>query len=108
MCHFPLLMFQVYVFSIQVLNILRNMTEKKGNTLKIYRPGDKCYVVENRSRISEATVIRRTGSLYLLRLGSCALRLPCKRLYPTREAAEASLPEILRLRRHENRPPMPH
>lgn len=60
--------------------------------MKKYLPGDTVYIVENASRVREATIVRSSGGFCLLRLsGGGGTRLRETRLFRTTEEAEESI-----------------
>lgn len=54
--------------------------------------GDKCWIIENGSRITSADVLSISGNLVLIKTQQGkALRLPKHRLYDSEEKAEETL-----------------
>ena len=50
--------------------------------------GDKCWIVENGNRVTQAKILSFSGNLCLIRLDSgAALRVPRHRLYESEEDA---------------------
>lgn len=55
--------------------------------------GDKCWIIENGSRIASAEIISVSGNLVLIKTQSGkTLRLPKHRLYDSKEKAEGAIP----------------
>lgn len=58
-----------------------------------YASGDTVYWIEPTSSIREGVVVRSTGNRYVIRRGyEQGVSLPESRLFPTYEAAAATLP----------------
>lgn len=56
--------------------------------------GDKVWIIENGSRVTQAEILSISGGLYLIRLETGkSLRLPKHRLYTSREDVELMLPK---------------
>lgn len=54
--------------------------------------GDKCWIIENGSRITSAVIVSVSGNLVLIKTGNgTALRLPKHRLFDSEEKAEETL-----------------
>ena len=54
--------------------------------------GDKCWIVENGSRITSVEILSASGNLVLIKTqNGKALRLPKHRLYDSKEKAEETL-----------------
>lgn len=59
-----------------------------------YKPGETVYWIEFPSTVREGKVIRSTGNRYIIRRGyEQGVCLPENRLFPTYEAAAATLPQ---------------
>ena len=60
-----------------------------------YSPGDTAFIVESSRFIREVKVLKSAGEFVTLRFADSdgGIRLRESRLFPTREAAEASLPK---------------
>ena len=60
-----------------------------------YSPGDTAFIVESGRFIREVTVIKQTGDFCTLRFADSngGIKVRESRLFPTKEAAEASLPK---------------
>ena len=58
-----------------------------------YKTGDKAFIVESSRFIREVTVVKNTGDLVTLRFADSngGVKLRESRLFPTKDAAEASL-----------------
>ena len=61
----------------------------------IYNPGDRAYIVESNHYIREVEVINVVGGFCTIRFTDHGggIKVRESRLYPSREAAEASLPK---------------
>ena len=61
----------------------------------IYNPGDRAYIVESNHYIREVEVINGVGGFCTIRFvdRGGGIKVRESRLYPSREAAEASLPK---------------
>ena len=72
---------------------------------KSIQVNDTVYLVESCRRVREAVVRGRSGGLYTIRFADTGggIRVRADRLYPTREAAKATL----RQRKAEAAPPTP-
>lgn len=54
--------------------------------------GDKCWIIENGSRITSAVIVSISGNLVLIKTeNGTALRLPKHRLFDSEEKAEETL-----------------
>ena len=52
------------------------------------KKGDKCWIIENGNRVTQAEIMSFSGNLCLIRLASgAALRVPMHRLYKSEEDA---------------------
>ena len=62
-----------------------------------YSPGDTAFIVESGRLIREVTVIKQAGDFCTLRFADSngGIKVRESRLFPTKEAAEASLPKIM-------------
>ena len=60
-----------------------------------YSPGDKAFIVESSRFIREVKVLKIAGGFATLRFADSdgGIKLRESRLFPTKEAAEASLPK---------------
>lgn len=75
---------------------------------KKYLPGDTVYIVENASRVREATVVRSSGGFCLLRLfGGGETRLRETRLFRTAEEAEEYIRRIREANKEVSEPDDP-
>lgn len=62
--------------------------------------GDKCWIVENGNRVTQAEILSFSGNLCLIRLSSgAALRVPRHRLYESEKAALKDVQKIKQGRR---------
>lgn len=62
--------------------------------------GDKCWIVENGNRVTQAKILSFSGNLCLIRLSSgAALRVPRHRLYESEEDALKDVQKIKQGRR---------
>lgn len=53
------------------------------------KKGDKCWIIENGNRVTQAEIMSFSGNLCLIRLASgAALRVPKHRLYESEEEAQ--------------------
>lgn len=61
----------------------------------IYNPGDHAYIVESNLYLREVEVIKAAGGFCTIRFvdSGGGIKVRESRLYPSREAAEASLPK---------------
>ncbi len=57
----------------------------------IYKEGQQVFFVESHSHVRSASVVRRLGNLYTIRIGGGGITLRESRLFPTKEAAEQSV-----------------
>lgn len=56
--------------------------------------GDKCWIIENGSRVTQADILSFSGNLCLIRLQSgTTIRVPKHRLYSSEEEAAKLLPK---------------
>lgn len=55
-----------------------------------FKAGDTVYIIENGNKISECTVMKYSGGLYMIRFkeGNGAIKLRESRLYRTKEEAQ--------------------
>lgn len=59
-----------------------------------YETGTEVFFIESNRIIRKATVVRRSGDFYILRFDEGGgIQLREGRIFPTREQAEATLPE---------------
>lgn len=63
--------------------------------------GDKCWIVENGNRVTQAEILSFSGNLCLIRLASgSALRVPKHRLYESEEAAQNGIMKTKQVHRN--------
>ena len=54
--------------------------------------GDKCWIIENGNRVTQAVILSFSGNLCLIRLASgAALRVPRHRLYENEKEAQKNV-----------------
>ena len=60
-----------------------------------YKPGDTAFLIESVHFIREVTILKFSGGLYTVRFANTggAIRVRENRLFPTEEAAKASIPK---------------
>lgn len=64
-----------------------------------FKPGDKAYIVENNKIVRQCTVIEiNAGNLIVIRFDNGGgIQVSKKRLFPTKEAAEESVPRLKKM-----------
>lgn len=66
----------------------------------MFKVGDTCFFLESNIHVIEGTIRSCVGGKYIVRYGSGkGIRLTEKRLYRTREEAEAAIPRRTKARR---------
>lgn len=65
-----------------------------------YKAGDNAYIVENNRIVRQCTVIKVSAGMHLIRFeNGGGIQVKAHRLFPTKEAAEESVPSIAKARR---------
>ncbi len=68
-----------------------------------FKVGDIVYIIESNQFIRKCTIGRISGGIYLIRFDEGgAIQVKKHRLFESREAAEASLPQTVRNKRRLN------
>lgn len=62
----------------------------------MFKEGTTAFIVESNRLIREVTIVRRTGDLYVVRFtdSNGGIQVRGTRLYPTREDAEKTVPNV--------------
>jgi len=62
----------------------------------MFKTGSTVFLIESNRLIREVTVVRRTGDLYVVRFkdSNGGIQVRGTRLYPTREDAERTVPNV--------------